>query len=275
MHNLFYMKRLCLGLALMLSISQLFAAKVDTVEVYSAAMKKKIKTVVISPEKKSVAPVPTLYLLHGYSGNYSNWVLSAPYIKNLVDQYNYMVICPDGGFRSWYWDIPRDTDYQYETFVSKELVSYVEQNYPVCKDRHGRAITGLSMGGHGALYLAIRHQDVYGAAGSTAGGVDIRPFPNNWEMAKRLGPYKDNKEAWDSHTVMELLHLIEPNSLKLFIDCGTDDFFYAVNQELHRKLTYLNIPHAFVSMPGKHNWEYWSQSILLQMAFFDNYFRMQ
>ncbi|NGF56674.1 esterase family protein [Parapedobacter sp. SGR-10] len=269
------MKHLYIGLALLLSIGQLFAAKVDTVEVYSAAMKKKIKAVVISPEKTNTAPVPTLYLLHGYGGNYTNWVKRASHIKELVDHYNYIVVCPDGGVRSWYWDTPGDKDYQYETFVSKELVSFIEQNYTVCKDKHGRAITGLSMGGHGALYLAIRHQDVYGAAGSTAGGVDIRPFPNNWEMAKRLGPYKDNKAAWDEHTVMEMLHLIEPNNLKLFIDCGTDDFFYAVNQELHRKLTYLNIPHAFVSMPGKHNWDYWTQSILLQMAFFDNYFRMQ
>lgn len=250
-----------------------FAAKVDTVEVYSAAMDKKIKAVVISPEIDNSKPIPSLYLLHGYSGNYSNWVEKAEHIKNLVDQYNYRVICPDGGYGSWYWDIPGDKDYQYETFVSKELVAFIEDNYDACKNLHSRAITGLSMGGHGALYLAIKHQDVFGAAGSTAGGVDIRPFPNNWEMAKRLGPYKDNKESWDSHTVMELLHHIEPNGLKLFIDCGTTDFFYNVNKELHKKLSYMNIPHTFVSMPGSHNWDYWKQSILYQMAFFDNYFR--
>ncbi|NGM61446.1 esterase family protein [Sphingobacterium sp. SGG-5] len=266
------MKHLFGSLFLLLIASLSFAAKVDTVEVYSAAMKKKIKTVVISPENNSTDRIPTLYLLHGFGGNYSNWVLRAPHIKNLVDQYNYRVVCPDGGHGSWYWDIPGNADWQYETFVSKELISFVEQNYPARQDRNGRAIAGLSMGGHGALYLAINHQDTYGAAGSTAGGVDIRPFPNNWDMAKRLGPYSANKSIWESHTVMELLHLIEPKQLKLFIDCGTDDFFYAVNQELHKKLTYMNVPHAFMSMPGKHNWDYWRQSIVFQMAFFNDFF---
>ncbi|HMR18798.1 MAG TPA: alpha/beta hydrolase family protein [Sphingobacterium sp.] len=258
---------------LFLLIEQSFAARVDTVEVHSAAMNKKIKVVVIVPEVENSHPIPSLYLLHGYSGNYSNWVERVAHIKNLVDRYNYIVICPDGGYGSWYWDIPGDKNNQYETFVSKELVAFVESQYNVCKHVGGRGITGLSMGGHGALYLAIKHQDVFGAAGSTAGGVDIRPFPNNWEITKRLGPYKDNKESWENHTVMGLLHLIEPNGLKLFIDCGTDDFFYEVNQELHRKLTYMNVPHTFLTMPGGHNWDYWQQSILYQMAFFDRYFR--
>lgn len=251
---------------------QVFAAKVDTVEVSSISMGKKVKAVVIRPENNH-KPVPTLYLLHGYSGNYSNWIEKVPYIKTLVDRYNYAVVCPDGGFGSWYWDIAGDKNYQYETFVTKELISFVEKNYKVCHNREGRAITGLSMGGHGAMFLGIRHPDVYGAIGSTAGGVDFRPFPNNWEIQDRLGVYSQNKDTWDNHVVIEMLHQIKPNSLRFFIDCGTEDFFYGVNQKLHEKMTYLNIPHAFVSMPGKHNWEYWSQSILLQMAFFDNYFR--
>lgn len=247
------------------------AATVDTVEVHSPSMNKKIKTVVIRPENSAGKVLPTLYLLHGYGGDYSNWVNKAPYLKTLVDRYNYMVVCPDGGVGSWYWDTT--PDFQYETFVSKELVHYIESNYNVCKQKNGRAITGLSMGGHGALYLAIRHQDVYGAAGSTAGGVDIRPFPNNWEMSKRLGEYAANKDKWSEHTVMEMLHLIKPNSLKIFIDCGNDDFFFEVNQELHRKMTYMNISHSYLTMPGKHNWEYWMQSISYQMAFFDQFFR--
>lgn len=249
-----------------------YAAKVDTVAVYSASMNKQIKTVIIQPEGIK-GPVPTLYLLHGYSGNYSNWILNAPYIKSLADFYGYAVVCPDGGFSSWYWDIEGDSDFQYETFVSKELIAYVEQHYDVCKTKNERAITGLSMGGHGALYLAIRHQDVYGAAGSTAGGLDIRPFPQNWDMKKRIGSYAENKNVWDQHTVMELTHLIQPDSLKIIIDCGKDDFFYGVNTEFHKKLTYLNIPHTYISMPGKHNFEYWAKSIQIQMAFFADFFR--
>lgn len=248
-----------------------FATSVDTVEVFSASMNKKIKTVVIRPDNAKDKVIPTLYLLHGYGGNYSNWVEKVPYLKTLVDRYNYMIVCPDGGIGSWYWD--SSPDFQYETFVSKELVNYIESNFKVCKHKSGRAITGLSMGGHGALYLAIRHQDVYGAVGSTAGGVDIRPFPNNWEMSKRLGEFGENKDKWNAHTVIEMLHLVKPNNLKIFIDCGYDDFFFTVNQELHNKMTYLNIPHTYLNMPGKHNWDYWAQSIGFQMAFFDQFFR--
>lgn len=269
--NIDFMRYLLLATLIFFG-SFLKAAQVDTVEIFSESMGKKIKAVIIFPENHSKA-VPTLYLLHGYSGDYSNWVTKAPYIKTLVDRYNYAVVCPDGGYGSWYWDIKGDRDNQYETFISKELISYVEGRYDVCENRESRAITGLSMGGHGALYVGIRHQDLYGAVGSTAGGVDFRPFPNNWEIINRLGPYSENKEKWDQHVVIEMLHQIKPNSLKIFVDCGTDDFFYTVNKALHERMTYLNIPHTFVSMPGKHNWDYWSQSIQLQMAFFDQFFR--
>ena len=250
-----------------------YASQVDTVNVFSNAMQKNIKAVVIKPESYKTKTLATLYLLHGYSGNYTNWVEKVPYLKTLVDRYNFIVVCPDGGFGSWYWDIENDRNYQYETFVTDELMSYIEKNYNVCKEKSGRGITGLSMGGHGALYLGIKHQNKYSAVGSTSGGVDFTPFPNNWEIAKRLGEYAENKELWESKTAINQLYLIKPNSIKLFIDCGTEDFFYGVNQKLHEKLTYLNIPHQYLTMPGKHNWDYWSQSIAYQMAFFDQHFR--
>lgn len=250
-----------------------FSASVDTISVFSSSMNKEIKTVVIRPDNPKKAKVATLYLLHGYSGDYSNWIQKVPYIKTLVDRYNYMVVCPDGGFGSWYWDSPIDKSFRYETFITQELIAAIEAKFEVCNTREGRAITGLSMGGHGALYLAIKHQDIFGAVGSTAGGVDITPFPNNWEIAKRLGTYADNKSLWESHTVVNILHLIKPNSLKIFVDCGYDDFFYSVNEKLHKDLMYLNIPHTYLNFPGKHNWEYWSQSIVYQMAFFDMFFR--
>ncbi|QBQ42144.1 esterase family protein [Sphingobacterium psychroaquaticum] len=264
------MSRLLTAIIFLLGISSVYAAKVDTVEVYSASMKKKVKTVVVSPEKG--APKATLYLLHGYSGNYGNWVNKTPQIKNWVDQNEYLIVCPDGGYDSWYWDIEGTGD-RYETFVSKELVSYIEQQYGAPADRTKRGITGLSMGGHGALYLAIRHQDVFANAGSTSGGVDIRPFPNNWSIKKRIGEYHDNQTAWNEHTVIELIHQIRPGNLKLFIDCGTEDFFFGVNNALHEKLTYMNVAHDYLTMPGKHDWNYWSKSIDFQMAFFNQCFQ--
>ncbi|WP_293936301.1 alpha/beta hydrolase [Sphingobacterium sp. UBA5996] len=254
------------------SFTLCYAAKVDTLSVPSHSMNKGIKTVVILPQNYSKEiNYPVLYLLHGYSGNYSNWIKNSS-VGALVDQYGYVVVCPDGGFGSWYWDMPNDKNYQYETFVSKELVEYIDQHYSTIKTRDGRAITGLSMGGHGALSLAIKHQDIYGAAGSTAGGVDFRPFPMNWEIKDRIGNYADVPQEWDSRVVINMVPKLVNNKLRLMIDCGKEDFFYAVNVALHDKLMYHNINHTFVTSEGGHNWEYWSRSIVYQMAFFKGYF---
>lgn len=262
-----------LALLLILQAQAVLAATVDTVDTYSQAMKKNIKAVVIKPAGyESAKALPVVYLLHGYSGNYADWVTKVKAVQQQADQLNMLIVCPDGGFGSWYWNSPADPSYQYETYVSKELVSWIDEHYKTIRDRKGRAITGLSMGGHGALYLAIRHQDVYGAAGSMSGGVDIRPFPNNWDMAHRLGTYAKEPARWESHTVINQLHLLTPNSLALLIDCGYDDFFFKVNENLHEQLQYRNIPHDFIARPGAHNWNYWSNAVLYQLLFMHEYF---
>lgn len=267
------MNNLLLTLLAVLCLTHAYAAQVDTVAVNSRAMNKSIKTVVILPENyAALDSLPVVYLLHGYSGNYADWVTKAPEIKDLADRYQFMIVCPDGGYGSWYWDSPVDASFRYETFVSQELVDWVDHSYKTIKGRSGRAITGLSMGGHGALYLAMRHLDVFGAAGSTAGGVDIRPFPLNWDMAKRLGSYADQPESWEAHTVINQLHRLTPDTLALVIDCGTSDFFYTVNEQLHRKLLDRNIAHTYITGPGGHNWDYWRRSIHYQLLYFHKIF---
>lgn len=249
------------------------AAIIDTVETYSPSMQKTIKAVVIRPDQyNKLNALPVVYLLHGYGGNYADWINKAKNIEKLADQYGLMIVCPDGNKGSWYWDSPADPSFKYETYVAGELVHWIDAQYKTIKDRKGRAITGLSMGGHGALYLAVRHQDIFGAAGSMSGGVDIRPFPNNWDMAKRLGSYAENSELWETHTVINLLHLLTPGSLSLIIDCGTSDFFYAVNKNLHEQLLYRNIPHDFIARPGAHNWQYWQNAIEFQLLFMHHFF---
>jgi len=251
------------------------AAVVDTVNTYSASMKKTIKAVVITPDNYANAQaLPVVYLLHGYSGNYSDWVTKAKGFEKAVDLYQIIIVCPDGN-NSWYWDSPIDPDYKYETYVSKELVNWIDSKYKTIKSRKGRAITGLSMGGHGALYLALKHQDVFGAAGSMSGGVDIRPFPDNWDMALRLGKYSEHPENWEKYTVINMLNLLQPNSLALLVDCGTEDFFFKVNENLHQQLLYRNIPHDYITRPGAHNWNYWANAIQYQLLFMSNYFKSQ
>lgn len=252
------------------------AASIDTVTTYSPSMKKQIKAVVITPDSYAGAKeLPVVYLLHGYSGNYADWVLKAKGFESAADLHNIIIVCPDGGYSSWYWDSPIDSTYKYETYITKELVQWIDSKYKTIKNKKARGITGLSMGGYGALYLAFRHQDIYGVAGSMSGGVDIRPFPDGWEMAKRIGAYAENPENWEKNTVVNMLHLIRPKSLALIIDCGVDDFFYKVNENLHHQLLLRNVPHDFISRPGAHNWEYWSNAVIYQLTFMSQYFKIK
>ncbi|WP_080903282.1 alpha/beta hydrolase family protein [Parabacteroides sp. Marseille-P3160] len=263
-----------LVLFLFLFTCNLLAAQkqVDTIVVESPSMNVSIKNIVILPENYGGQKAfPVLYLLHGYSGHYDSWLSIKPELPELATEKGLIIVCPDGK-NNWYWDSPVNPEVRYETYISKELVSYIDQHYKTVRDRKGRAVTGLSMGGHGGLWLGIRHQDVFGACGSTSGGVDIRPFPNNWEMKKQLGDYKDNPERWDAHTVMTQLNKIQPDSLAIIIDCGTEDFFYNVNEKLHNELLYRNIKHDYITRPGAHNSAYWKNSIDYQILFFSTYF---
>lgn len=271
----------CLATIIVLLSSQLsFAATVDTVLTHSNVMNKDIKAIVVKPQnyEASSKRFPVLYLLHGAGGKYSDWLLNTKdkeAVKKLADNFGMMVVCPDGGVTSWYFDSPVDPSYQYETYVSKELVEFVDRKYRSIADRNGRAITGLSMGGHGGLYLAFRHQDVYAACGSMSGGVDIRAFPENWNIAKRLGPYNQFPDRWEANTVINLTHLLSPNKLAIIFDVGRNDFFYDVNVALHDKLTARNIPHDFTVRPGAHNFEYWENAVAYQMMYFSKFFNKE
>ncbi|MDR0542212.1 MAG: esterase family protein [Dysgonamonadaceae bacterium] len=246
-----------------------FAAKTDTLATYSNAMQKTIPAIVVTPDNYNPdKKYPVVYLLHGYSGNYTGWMnINGDYIRKTSDDENVIIVSPDGGYSSWYYDVPGDKDCQYETYIASELIRWIDRHYSTIQSPKGRGITGLSMGGHGALFLSFRHPDVFGVAGSMSGGVDIRPFPLNWDMAKRLGSYAEHPENWEKNTVINLTYLLAPNTLKIIIDCGTEDFFYTVNQNLHQKLLENNIPHDFISRPGKHDSAYWSNAIKYQLLF--------
>ena len=261
-------------LLLLLGPIILKASKVDTIQIRSDAMNKSISNVVITPKgyESNKGTYNVLYLLHGVFGNHQDWVTKDEGIASLADQFNIIIVCPDGGFNSWYFDSPIQPEMRYETYVSKELISAIDQAYKTTPNKGARAIAGLSMGGHGAFYLAFRNQGVWGAAGSMSGGLDIRPFPSNWSMSERLGSYSENKSNWETNTVINLVHLLDGKGLKLIFDCGVDDFFYGVNKKMHELLIERNIPHDYTERHGKHNWEYWTNSIKYQMLFFDSFF---
>ncbi|SDE58993.1 alpha/beta hydrolase [Cellulophaga baltica] len=253
----------------------LLAAKIDTLVVSSKSMRKKIKNLVITPDsyQKKELRYNVVYLLHGAGGNHKSWLEKAPELEQYADLYNVIVVCPDGDKTSWYFDSPVDDSMKYETYIVDELVSKIDKKYDTVPNAEYRAITGYSMGGHGALYLAFRHSDIWGAAASMSGGVDIRPFPLQWDIAKRLGEYANAPEAWEKHTVINLTNLLNGENLDFLIDCGVDDFFYNANLRLHQKLLERNIPHDYIERPGGHTNEYWRNSIKYQMLFFNDFFQ--
>ena len=128
------------------------------------------------------------------------------------------------------------------------------------------------MGGHGGLYLGIRHRDLFGAAGSTSGGVDFRPFPDNWGIKKDLGEMATHQENWDNNTVMNVVDSLHNGELAIIFDCGVDDFFLTVNRNLHAKLLDKKINHDYIERPGGHSGAYWRNSIDYQILFFLKYF---
>jgi S-formylglutathione hydrolase FrmB len=253
---------------------QFYAAKVDTLSVYSKSMNKNIKNVIITPDSysKKGKAYSVVYLLHGAGGDHKAWLGKSPRIKEYADFYNVIIVCPDGNKTSWYFDSPIDEKMQYETYISKELVSKIDKVFNTIDSKEHRAISGYSMGGHGALYLAFKHQDIWGVAASMSGGVDIRPFPLGWDISKRLGTYADNKKKWENNTVINMVHLLDGKKLKILFDCGVDDFFYDANLRLHKKLLQRNIPHDYIERPGGHTNKYWDNSIKYQMLFFNDFF---
>lgn len=188
-------------------------AKIDSLDIPSAVMNKTIRAAVVLPAsyQKTKKAFPVLYLPHGGSGNFRDWLTKTPdktLLHRLADQYNLIIVTPDGGPTSYYFDSPLDKTSQYETFISKELREKIDGTYRTIADRKGRVIAGLSMGGHGAIYISTRHLDLYCAAGSMSGVMNINTA--TWKVpadfaqsraqnfARLLGPPKDSLKSLSS-----------------------------------------------------------------------------
>ncbi len=247
---------------------------IDTIEVMSLKMGRAIKNTLVLPAQYYQKDSPTkfypvVYLLHGAQGSYRDWPLKAD-LRSLASQYGIIIVCPDGQ-DSWYFDSPIDPKFQFETYVTQELRTYIESHYRTLNEPKYRAITGLSMGGHGALWLAWRHPEIYGNCGSMSGGVDIYSSPNRWRINERLGAFESNKEVWKAHSVISLVPSLEPGQ-NIIIDDGTHDIFINDNNALHKALLEHNIPHDYIVRPGNHSWTYWVNSLDYHLLFFHKAF---
>jgi S-formylglutathione hydrolase FrmB len=213
----------------------------------------------------------------GDDGWYANWADPIPYracadTTRTESPNRYCVQRPD-----------------YEDYVARDVVSFVDARYRTLADRAHRGIGGLSMGGYGALILSLRHPDVFGAAASHSGVVSAmysgpKPFAaparyaSTIEELRALGSpywnryirfYGSDPERWraaDPARVAERLKVSKRAIPALFIDCGRDDGFIDQNRALDWELTRLGIPHQYAEWPGAHTWRYWSTHVPESMA---------
>jgi S-formylglutathione hydrolase FrmB len=280
------MKKLILFL-LSLSIGIHGFAQVDTLSVYSESMQKTIKAAVVKPAgyTETDQSFPSIYLLHGGSGSYSDWHLKTTeenLLIRLANQYQVLIITPGVGPSSYYYDSPLMDSVRYETYITKELIPYVDKTYRTINKREARAITGLSMGGHGSMMLSAKNPELFIAAGSMSGVMNIdtdlwKTGPSLREARKAsqkamLGniPYQS---PFSEYTAVGLVDRMKENGIALLIDCGVDDFLIDTNRQIHQLLLDNKTPHEYTERPGAHTWEYWTEALPFHMLFIDNVFK--
>jgi S-formylglutathione hydrolase FrmB len=224
-----------------------------------------------SPAKK----YPVLYFLHGLFEDESRWSTRGQ-TDQIMNQMiadgkigEFIVAIPFGG-TSFYTNT-RDGGERWEDMIVTEFIPMIESTYRVNASRKTRGISGTSMGGYGALKIAMRHPDMFGSA-SAHSAVLLQDLSEAKVAGGRLQRflalfdriYGINQDLtyWDANNPMVLAK--DPkklNGLKLYFDCGTeDDYGFDVGaRELDELLTKEGYPHEMHLYPGRHGWDYAKQ----------------
>ena len=244
---------------------------VDVRTFRSAALGQDRQYVVLLPAGYAAAAprrYPVLYLLHGKSGDHTDWSTRAP-LREAVGQTPLIVVMPDGD-DGWYMDWA-DGVHRYEGQIVRDLIPHVDATYRTIAAREGRAVAGLSMGGYGALRLALAHPDLFVSAASQSGAV--RFTREEWREDEQIfGAGGGANRLRIANDLMELafaLRRAQPQwaGPALYIDCGTEDFLYDSNTRLRAFLREIDVPYEYHEWPGAHSWEYWSAHLPDQLRF--------
>ena len=234
---------------------------------FSNALGKQTAAYVLLPETGE-GPFPVLYLLHGLSDNHTIW-LRRTSIERYVANLPLIVVMPDGG-RGFYADA--SAGYAYGKAIGEELVDRIDKTFPTQSDRAGRMVAGLSMGGYGAIRLALAYPERFRAAHSLSGAMGFGHKAPNWEDPRTHEFARVVGEDYLGGPC-DLYALAQKNQAAgtlpaLRLDCGTDDFLIEDNRAFDAFLTEQSIPHEYAEFPGAHNWEYWDTHIQDALKFF-------
>ena len=255
-----------------------------------AAMDKGYQTVEFSPARLGGMPVkfniilprdyattdrryPVLYLLHGYTDDYSAWVTKSNLLLH-APAYEEIIVMPEGG-TGWYMNNQGDKKLEWEDYLIQDLIPYVDGHYRTVATRQGRAIAGLSMGGYGAMTLGLRDPDLFAAIASMSGALSsaqagfYAALSSNPKIKKVI---EDDFGAPDnavrtSEDPFELIKKVPADKLpQLYISIGSSDFLLDSNRDFIKLLTQLKIPFRYSEVPGKHEWPVWDEQIQVILA---------
>lgn len=208
----------------------------------------------------------TLYLLHGYSGNYTDWLFNTR-IQQLADWYRVAVIMPSGD-NSFYTDNGPKEEH-YSTFLTKELPAFTRALFPLSSKREDTLIGGFSMGGYGAFLNGFKHPEVFGSVIALSSAFIV-----NRVLSLSEGEY-DKIESYsfyqsvfgdlsklrggecDAGAVAEKLILSGQPVPKLYFACGTEDELIGPNRAMRDRLKKLGADFTYEEGPGEHDWKFW------------------
>jgi S-formylglutathione hydrolase FrmB len=206
-------------------------------------------------------PWPTLWLLHGRSDDATAWTRHST-VERQADAFGMAIIMPSG-YLSFYRDDQQPRGW--ESAFLRDLMPAAEAMFPLRRDRGGRAIAGLSMGGYGALWLGARHRHLFAAVSahspavveadrtSEPGGGGLRYFPD---------PLPGEE------TLLGALAAAPRHELPAIrIDCGDRDFLLPEARRLHAHLQAHHIAHEYAERQGGHDWMYWEKNIHSTLRF--------
>jgi len=221
-----------------------------------------------SPAKK----YPVLYFLHGLFEDETRWstrggtdqIMDRMIAEGKIGEF--IVAIPFGG-TSFYTNM-RDGTEKWEDAVVTEFVPMIESTYRVNAARTTRGISGTSMGGYGALKIAMKHPDLFGSASAhsavllqdlSAAKVSAGRLARFQALFNRIYGINDDLTYWEANNPMTLAKDTKKlNGLKLYFDCGTeDDFGFEVGaRQLDEQLTKAGYAHEAHLYPGNHGWDF-------------------
>ena len=205
--------------------------------------------------------MPLLVLLHGADGKPEDFSEHLHLqLAAAAQQHRLAIVAPDGGDAGWWLDSPERTSSRYASLVASDLLADVRAHLPV---ERVAGIAGISMGGHGALTIALEHGEEFRSASSVSGVVDLTQAADRPALAELLGPLESQRQRWESRSAARLLERAPERArrLQLRLSCGVRDRWIEANRALHARATELGISHDYDEAPAGHEWSYWEQVI--------------